>query len=271
MLMTAKSIKRTALDILKGNWAAAIVTCLIPFALSFFALGIFELIYGLSGGTAVKVIAVAVYVILMLFLLFPVMLGTLRCFRSLNEGGKIYINEIFIYFTSYKRYRRVLGGIIIMVLRLSLAAFALFLPSAIIEFAASGGFDFLMGGAPPIWFTNLWVIALFLRCLVIAILLFVALNYYLLPYVFVINDNIDILEAIHLSSKASKYSTVSFLGLMISFAGWFLLCLFAIPAVFILPYMVLSYTVHCYEAVKVYNHKITPQSDSSFVEEDFKI
>ncbi len=271
MLPNSKTIKATALGILKNNWPIAIAAALIPFSLFVFGYIVFETLFGLSGGLALKIILIAVASVIGLFLLLPVMLGTVRVFRNLADGGSIYLSEIFIYFTSYKRYRRVMELIFTVVLRLAVVGFVLFLPSFVIEFAAGGGLDFLMGGAPPIWFTNLWVIALFLRCLAAAILLFVSLNYYLLPYLFVVNDNIEVMEAVHLSSKAAKYSTVSFLGLIISFLGWLILCVLVLPAVFIIPYMVTCYTVHCFHAVKVYNYKITPQSDSSFVETDFRI
>ncbi len=271
MLPNSKSIKTAALGVLKDNWLACIAASLIPFMLSFFTISVFEMLYSLSNGIAVKIISIAVTAIIILFFLLPVFFGTLRVFRNLADGGKIYISEIFIYFTTYKRYRRLMKAVFILALRLLFTGFVLFLPSAVIEFAAGGGFDFLMGNATPIWFTNLWVIALFFRCLAFAILLFVALSYYLLPYVLIINDDIDVLEAIYLSSKAAKYSTASFLGLFISFLGWILLCLLAIPIMFVLPYMIMCYVVHSYHAVKVYNYKITPQSESSFVENDFRI
>lgn len=267
----SKSIKTTALGVLKDNWLVCIAASLIPFMLSFFTISVFEMLYSLSNSLTVKTISIVVTASIILFFLLPVFFGIFRVFRNLADGGKIYIFEIFIYFTNYKQYRRIMQAIFILAIRFLLMGFILFLPSAVIEFMASGGFDFLMGNATPIWFANLWVIALFFRCLAVAILLFAALSYYLLPYVLVINDDIDVLEAIYLSSKAAKYSTASFLGLFISFFGWILLCLLAIPTIFILPYMIMCYIIHGYHAVKVYNYKITPQSDSSFIETDFRI
>ena len=66
-------------------------------------------------------------------------------------------------------------------------------------------------------------------------------------------EELLLLEAVHISSMVSKKSLVSFISLIFSLILWIALSVFLIPAVYTLPFVFVCYVVHCRFAITNYN------------------
>ena len=110
---------------------------------------------------------------------------------------------------------------------------------------------------------------------VVIILIAIMLKYYLAPFLFVADEDMDVMEAIHKSTVLTRATAVDFLILVLSFLGWILLSVLVMPLIFTLPYMVMSYVVHSRFAVANYN-KVVKEfkkegTDNAFSADSFKI
>ena len=108
----------------------------------------------------------------------------------------------------------------------------------------------------PQWTSNLWTLNSFLAILAAFGLVFVMLRYYLAPFIFVSNDDLDPAEAVNMSKIIAKRTGADFFGLVLSFIPWLLLSIFVAPLIFTLPYFISSYCVHCRFAITDYNSDV---------------
>lgn len=256
MLPTSKQTKQKALELLKGKWPLAISAVLIPVVISMILVIISQFFHS---AVNLKFVNIAFYfadAAAVLLLILPLFLGTFRFFSGFFESDNPQILDIFVYFSSKKMYLRALKMSALVFLRLAVIGFFLMLPSLLTDFVSDGGLSFLTGNATPIWFGNLWIISLFLRGIAVAVLIFIVLKYYMVPYIFVINDSIDLNEAMYLSSCVSAFSLSSFAGLFFSLLGWVLLSFLVLPLIFTLPYLLVCCSVHCGCAAQCYNRLI---------------
>ena len=173
---------------------------------------------------------------------------------------------MFYYFSTKKLYFKVIKLIFAIVFKLLPLAFLISLPAIFVWLLSQSYLFEYFGFAIPLWTRNLEYAIIFTKTLSIAIISVVSLRYYIAPVLFVSNEEIDAMEAIYMSSVISKKSTLDFIYLIFSFLGWILLSIFALPLVFIFPYMLTSYLVHTRFVIAEYNSHIekmkTPQYPS---------
>lgn len=264
MLPNSTAVKREAKRSLAGKWPLGIAAVMVfIFFLMFMAILYTMLNPYFSSGVPFIILTVLT-VFFSVALGFPLMLGVFRVFRCIVADTDTDLYAVFYYFSSVKRLTKAIWLCIFLISKFALTAILLLLPSIIIDTLASGKLPFFETGGMPIWFSNLWVFGAFLRGIAIAVLVYNVLRYYLCAYIFVQNDNINILEAVLLSKKVGKLSISGFVGLILSLAGWILLSLLAVPIVFTAPYIITCYTVHCAMAIDYYNRSLkspTPFAD----------
>lgn len=264
MLPNSKTVKKEAKGLLAGKWPLAISAVMIFVFFALFMAIIYSLLYPLFPSGIPFVVLTVLTVFFSVALGFPLLLGVLRVFRCILCDTDTDLYTVFYYYSSVRHLTKVTQFCIVLISKFALIALLLFLPSIIIEVLASGKLPFFMESGMPIWFSNLWVFGTFLRGIAVAILIYIILRHYLCMYIFVQNDNINIMEAVLLSKKVAKYSITGFVGLFFSLLGWILLSLLAVPIVFTAPYVIMCYVVHCTAAIDNYNRKIkatTPFSD----------
>ena len=199
---------------------------------------------------------VATIAILSFFIVCPLFLGVLLYFRRLIWGQKDSVLIIFRYFSNFKEYKRALHFLVLIAIRFVFAAAVLFSPCFVVWVLSSEQLYMWLGISLPVWMSNLWALNSFLAFIAALALAFVMLKYYLAPFIFISNDDVDPAEAVNMSTIISKRTGADFVGRVLSFAGWILLSFFVLPLVFTAPYFITSYCVHCRFSITTYNQDV---------------
>lgn len=252
MSVPSPIIKKTARTALSEHWLSAVAVSTVL---------IFVFFIGMLTASLVSVFAKTVgYIIFLgLYLVFafcPLLLGVLYWFRRLLWSQNDSVVLIFKYFTDKSEYKRAMHLILILTVKFITVAVTVYFPCIIVWILSSEWFYDLIGGSLPVWTSSLWTLNSFLAIIASFALVAVMIRYYLAPYLFVSNDNIHPAEAVNMSTVISKRTGADFFGLVLSFAGWFILSLFVAPLIFTLPYFLMSYIVHCRYAVTAYNSDV---------------
>lgn len=267
-----RAVKTTARAALKGNWVYASCAAMIPLVTILFFGILASVLASVSNSFWAKAAEFVIHACAFLFAVFPLLLGTVRFFKDFTKNDRrAQFEEIFFYFSSYKIYKRALAMSFTVFFRLFIVGGGLLLPAILTDFIAHGKLSEILNTPMPLWFENLWIISLFFRGIAAAFLIIIIFKYYQLPYIFVLNDEISPLEAIHLSACVSRVSSAAFLSLFISFFAYFILSALILPLVFTLPYMFTAYAVHCNFAVFHYNRRVCASSEKQGTDMDFEI
>lgn len=206
---------------------------------------------------------VIAFVLIAFFAISPLALGMLYYFRRLIWESADSVLIVFKYYSSVAEYKRALHFTLLIFIRFVITALVTFSPCIVVWLLSNDALYEALGLSLPIWASNLWtlnsVIAIF-SCFALA---FVMLKFYLAPFIFVSNDDIDPAEAVNMSTIISKRTGGDFFGLVLSFAGWIVLSFLVAPLVFTLPYFAASYCVHCRFAITAYNRDVDRFNASS--------
>lgn len=264
MLPSSAAVKSTAKNSLKGVWPSAITVGVVLMLTYSFGLFLSELVKALTPFND-AVVSLVILGIFSMILFVPLCLGALRWFWCITAGKENDKKEIFIYFSSPKKYLRAVGYIISLLVRLLLCALIAFFPAIIASVLSRPWFYVAVDFSMPMWSANLPVIANFLEVLGLILFAFLALRLYLSGLLLVIDDEMHPGEAFHISSLISRDFLMNFILLSISFFGWFLLSLLAVPILFTLPLFLASFVVHGRFAINYYNTKVHRWQQSFFV------
>lgn len=252
MLAPSPVVKQTAKTALSQCFLTAIaVICVFLFI--YFIGSLTASIVSVFAGTVGYVTA---FVAIAFFAISPLALGMLYYFRRLIWGSQDSILIVFKYFSSVAEYKRALHFTLLIFVRLIITALIVFSPCILVWILSNDALYEALGFSLPIWASNLWTLNSVIAIISGLLLVFVMLKFYLAPFIFVANDDIDPAEAVNMSSIISKRTGGDFFGLVLSFAGWILLSLFIAPMIFTLPYFVTSYCVHCRFAITAYNRDV---------------
>lgn len=252
MLAPSSVVKTTAKTAMRGSFLKCIIVG-AAFVFSVLA-GVYvsELIDFVSN----YAVSTAFFAIYSFLLLFPLFLGMLRFFRRLIWGEEDGPVLIFHYFSSKALYIRAIRLGLFLGIRIATAALILFLPVILIEIFTGNALYDMLGISMPLWISNLWALSVFFKAAAGVGLFFVALKWYLAPFLYVADEKMEAQEAINMSSIVSRGTALDFFMLVLSFALWILLSIFMIPIVFTLPYFIAAYSVHCRFAVSHYNRAV---------------
>lgn len=264
MLPSSAAVKSTARDSLKGVWPSVMTVGVILMLTYYFGLFLSELVKTIVPFNN-TVVSIATIVIYFLLLYFPLFLGALRWFWCISAKNPNDKKEIFIYFSSPKKYFRTVWFTVALIIRLLLCGIVAFAP-AILASLLSKPFIYVTLGFPmPLWSANLPVVANFLEVLGLILFLFLSLRFYLSGLLLVIDDDMHPGEAFYISKLISRDFLMNFILLSLSFFGWFLLSLLAVPLIFTLPLFITSFTIHGRFAINYYNTKVNRWQQNSFV------
>ncbi len=256
MFPNSIAVKKTALATLKNEWPTAIIAAVILLAFFLITINLFSFIGYIFSSTLAQVIMYIILSAVMLFIGLPLVFGALRIYWSLAAEKPLKISEMFYYFSGVKSYKRLITFVFLMLGKVILRAVALLLPSIIIDLISRFSSVFFANSAAPLWFSNIWIFALVLRSIAICCIVYIMLRYYLAPFIFIANENIDEIECIHKAYAVSRVSMGNFITLILSLLGWVLLSFFFVPLVFTLPYMCMCYIIHSRFAAVYYNSKL---------------
>lgn len=260
MLAPSSVVKATAKTAMRGKF----LKCVIAGAIFEFSLlvGIYaaELIDYVSPVFAVAVVFLVAFV---LFLGVPLLLGLLRFFRRLIWGEEDNPVIVFHYFSTRELYVRAIKLGLFLGVRVGVAALVMYLPAILIDIFTGTALYDMLGISIPLWISNLWVLSVFFKAAAGVGLFFVCLKWYMAPFLYVADEEMEPLEAIHMSSIISRGTALDFFSLILSFALWILASFFMIPIVFTMPYFIAAYMVHCRFAVTHYNRAVDSMNEEA--------
>lgn len=252
MVAPSPAVKRVAKDALNRQLLKSVVVCCVAIFLFFIIMLTSSLISVFAGE-----IGYSVSMCFMVFLLLePLLLGVLSFFKRLVFEQDDSVLIIFRYFSNAEEYKRAIQLISILTVKFALSAILLFFPCIVVYLLSTEMVYDLLDIPMPLWASNLWMLNSFLAFLASLGLLFIMLRYYLAPFIFVSNDELDPDEAVNMSKIISKRTGADFFGLSLSFVPWILLSIFIAPLIFTLPYFIASYCVHCRFAITDYNRDV---------------
>ena len=122
MIANSKTVKATVRDALRTKFLRVGVACLIPFMVGMIMVIAFSLLFEVMP----KYLSVILVSAAIFFLLYPLIMGTIRFFVRFIKG-KIEedVGVVFYYFTSTKRYGKILYLQIILLTNYQINLFVL--------------------------------------------------------------------------------------------------------------------------------------------------
>ncbi len=252
MSVGSKVVKLTAKTALKGSFLKVVAASSIFVFGWIVCVSLSELLGIITG----EIIATVIFLGLFLFLCLPILLGVVRyVWRMLFSVTDSPI-AVFYLFSSKELYVKSLKLIFQFVLKIVFWFLVLNIPSLLL-FLLSKSFVFeFFNSTTPVWTANLAYYSRLLLNLTSVIVFFIMLKFYMAPILFVADSNIDVGEAMYLSSVISRKSSTDFIGLLVVNLGWILLSILILPLPFTLPLLLTYYAVHVRFAVAEYNKHI---------------
>lgn len=252
MTVGIPSIKKEAKAALNGKWVSAIIASLTVLFSFFIIYNIGWAISLVIGDVSSSFIAVVLSVVLC----GPLMLGVIRFFWRMFGGMAETPATVFYYFSSLRSFYKVLKLCFMLAIRLFAFAVIYYLPAILLYVISSPDLYEFLKMPIPLWSQHLSYLVNLLSSLGGVLTLFSLLKFYLAPVLVIADDQMDIEEALLMSTVISKTAITDFVFLVFSLILWIIISLLYIPLLFTLPYFVMCYTVHALYAIKDYNQKI---------------
>ncbi|MBE6758668.1 MAG: DUF975 family protein [Ruminococcaceae bacterium] len=254
--ITSKGIKREARGLLANNWSRALggmaiylmvlvlfvqVSQLVTALLGDFGpataadkatLSSFQdyLTYFTTGGMGINLLIMLVMAIFFFVLSAPLSLGITHWYRNLSLLGNLQVGQIFRYYRSNDLFfSAVIFQGISTVLHI-LIAIVSFLPS-VVCFAVA----YVQGSSPDGGFPLMLVLGGVLAFAGIFIYLAISLRFFFAKYLFCGDYGYGAIDCLRYSNKYMKKHVGSVMGVMLSFTGWFLSCIFILPIAYVVP------------------------------------
>ncbi len=251
----AMVVKSTARISLSGKYITAAVAALLPI-LAYYLLSItiscaFEV---LPQKTGLYIGAAAV--LLSVFVLFPLFLGSARYFWRLTDGLDEDPATVFYYFNSFACYKRSLKSAILLIFKFSTTFIPCMLPYFVTVLLSDGWIYRFLGTEIPLWVAGLALLSAFLKYAGVFVGLLLFLRHYLFVAIVVMDDDLLIYEADHISTMVASRSIGSFAALIASLLGWVLLSVLIAPMLYTAPLIMSCYVVHCRYALVNYNRTL---------------
>lgn len=185
-----------------------------------------------------KLIAMIMLAIGEFCLIMPVLAGVIRVLYRRIRNIATNTFDMFYYFEHLKRYFNVLYLFLAILVRLILIFIIPF------SFIACGVSVLLYFSSFDIYTLLLLFLILIVFIITFHVCFFFSLRYFMAVFIFINDDNIKISTAIKLSVEKMKFRKNEILIVIYTLLPLLFLCLFIIPAFFILPYMVAVFTVY---------------------------
>lgn len=253
MTVSNSSIKAAAKSILKPNFINSIVATVILLAVWFVCYNISAVISLIAGSTAFYIVILAFG----FFVVSPLAIGLIRFFWRMNFGQIDNPIDVFYYFSSKEIYFKVLHLVFAIAIRTVICFLIFSIPVYALRLITGTWIYNALNVSIPIWTANLSNLISFIQFISTTATIVYVLKFYLAPMLFVADENMDIGEALHMSTVISRRTTLDFIFLIFSFTGWILLSVLMVPLIITLPYMIISYLIHCSLAVDAFNEEIS--------------
>lgn len=252
MTVSNSSIKTISKTTLKENYITAFMVSVIVMTVWFINYNI-SAIFSIIAGSIVSTV---IYYALNVLFLLPIVFGVVRYFWRLICKSNDNPIIVFHYFTTKTLYLKALHIIGSLLVRILFCYLIFSIPVFIFKLITGTWLYDFLNLSMPIWTVNLSNLIYFLKFIAIVATVVSMLKFYLAPMLFIADENMDVAEAVHLSTVISKRTTLDFIFLIFSFAGWLLLSFFYLPLIFISPYFITAFLVYSSFAVEEFNSEI---------------
>ncbi len=253
MTVSGSTIKKEARNILKNNYSDIFVATISVLAVWY----IFNLLCSILEIFTTAILAEGLLLLLSVFLFAPLVLGFLRYLWRVSSGVTDNPVTVFYYFTGFRLYFKSLRLVISLCIRIGLCYLIFLIPYFALQVITGTWIYETLDITVPLWTLNLSNVITVLHYVAVLATVFACFKYYLAPMIFVVDETIDTAEAVHMSTVIAKKTSFDFIFMVFSFIGWIILSLLALPLIYTLPYMLLSYLKHCSYAVETFNNDIS--------------
>jgi len=259
MLPTNAAAKSTARVTLKKRWPAAIATSLILLTVFIIEIYFQQLVLVIAKGDYIwsplqpqniiylnqwpNVLVSVVSTLFFFTITFPLLFGVLRWFWRTTGGADDSVGGVFYYFSAINNYLLSLKVWWGFFWRAVAVTALMFLPYMIAYAATSPEVYALFGTSVPLGISSLSSISDFLIILGLVGSIALIIRFYLVPAILFWDETISVNDAFKYSYIVSKGSKAAFFYFVISFVGWFVLSMLAVPLLFTVPYFLASVTV----------------------------
>lgn len=249
--MSNKNIKKQSHLVLKNNWFSAakivltfILIFLLPYAfevLLLLLLGRFGLIdlnsAAFTSPNPIMLIVTFMRILVTLVVATPLYFGILLWYWELSKGNKHEFYECFGFFTNRKLFFRVIMLKLSVGIRVVASFLITLIPISISLFLfhmiradTSGSEIFLL----------LLICSTVLSIVTIISISIFCMRYLLVDFIYVANPDMPIREIVRLSKGIMAGRKANSLCFILSFSLWFLLCIFILPIIYVVPYFTTS-------------------------------
>lgn len=253
MTVSGSTIKKEARNIFKNNYSNIFVATVSVLSVWY----IFNFLCSILEIFTTAILAEGLLLLLSVFLFAPLILGFLRYLWRVTSGITDNPVTVFHYFTDFRLYFKSLRLVFLLGVRIGLCYLIFLIPYFALQVITGTWIYEMFDVTIPLWTLNLSNVITVLHYVAKVATVFACFKYYLAPMIFVADETIDTAEAVHMSTVIAKNTSLDFIFLVFSFLGWIILSLLALPLIYTLPYMFLSYLKHCSYAVDTFNNDIS--------------
>lgn len=259
MTVGISSIKNEAKNALKGKWVSSIIASLVF---------LFSILIIINIGWALSLVVgdIASYVIvfvLCVILCGPLAIGLIRYFRRMYGGMDETPAASFYYFSTKTAFLKSLKFCVLLAIRLVVFAVIYHLPAILLYIISNPELYEFLKAPIPMWSQHLKPLTDFLTTIGTVLTAFSLSKFYLAPFLVVVDDGMDVEEALHMSTVISKHTVMDFVFLLFSLILWLVISVLYIPLLFTLPYFIMCYIAHSLYAVNDYNEQIKKINDDN--------
>ncbi len=257
------AVKSTVKSSLKGRWPEAIATGLLPlFAFYFFNLSASVISPILKGYE--NYLLIAILLLSVVFVVLPLFFGVLRYFWRITDGAEEEISTAFHFFKSKSLYLRSLKLTLVISFKIGVVFFLCLIPFFAVELFSQFLVYDIFKEALPVWAINISAFKSLFYNFGSFFAFAISLRYYLIPVIAVMDENLLVLEAVHISTTVAKRSFSSFSALIFSCLGWIALSILVLPQIYTVPFLLGCYVVHSRFALVNYNLNLEFQEKNRF-------
>lgn len=266
MQPTFSQIKSKAKESLKSRWPAAVAISavllsmwLLDIILEYILMSVFRVDavwtvidpttlphYSIVASICITVFS-AVYG---LFLVVPFFMGVLRWFWKISNGEEAGLQTVFYYFSSARLFFKTVFLAFLLFLSVILGALFCFVPFIMISLLTKPEFYALFGAGMPIWTSGLFSLAQTFEIAGLFLFICWIARYSLFFVPLFENEQMSAVKIISESVKLTKGKLIRMVGFAFSFVGWLLLCVFLLPALFVIPFALSSLIEYAKEEQK---------------------
>lgn len=278
--------KKVARDSLKNNWGKAITVFMVVCAVWLLILIAEQLVRTLldipSTVTSLSdtgeeniiinpsiysTIVTAAGALFFLIIFMPITLGQYFWHYNNSKGSNNEVSSVFAPFSSSKNFFKSVWYIINISVRRLLWAIAFFFPAVVV----SNLDNTLLSGVEAQYskYLSLGLSLLTVVFVLLGLVLYTifSMRYFLAPYLLVSDPNLSANKAISLSVTLMKNRKVEAFWFVLSFFGWFFLCIFVVPLLYVFPLYVNSRAHYARNIVEAYHAPIAENKDIAFTRE----